>query len=122
MKLPWFCTVALVLAASVSFAQEERFIQPEGTLPEVVVEAQPAPTYAPSYNYPNSGGGLYPLGTIPWSSNAITSDNDLVGPYGQPQWTTQRPFSASRVYVLPPGMTTSPIQLGRKMPIRIMSK
>ena len=26
-----------------------------------------------------------------------------VGPYGQPEWTTERIFGASRVYVLPPG-------------------
>jgi Putative MetA-pathway of phenol degradation len=26
-----------------------------------------------------------------------------VGPYNQPEWTTQRPFGASRVYVRPPG-------------------
>jgi hypothetical protein len=26
-----------------------------------------------------------------------------VGPYNQPQWTTQRAFSTTRVYVRPPG-------------------
>jgi hypothetical protein len=26
-----------------------------------------------------------------------------VGPYGQPEWTTQRAFGTSRVYVRPPG-------------------
>ncbi len=39
-----------------------------------------------------------------WDSNLIRSDSTLVGPYAQPQWTTQRPFPTTRAYVLPPGM------------------
>jgi len=31
------------------------------------------------------------------------SDDDLVGPYNQPAWTTQRRFATTRAYVLPPG-------------------
>jgi hypothetical protein len=40
---------------------------------------------------------------LPWNSNSITSDTQRVGPYNQPVWTTQRPFSTVRTYVLPPG-------------------
>ena len=77
---------------------------PEATLPPIVVEPTPQPEYQ-NYGY-GSGSpyGPYPYGTIPWNSNEITSDRDLVGPYGQPQWTTQRPFSTARSYVLPAGM------------------
>ncbi len=45
----------------------------------------------------------FPGGTVPWSSGAIDSDTQLVGPYDQPVWTTQRPWATTRVYVLPPG-------------------
>jgi len=78
--------------------------QPESTLPPVVVEPTPQPEY--QYYGPGSGSpnGPYAWGTIPWNSNEITSDRDLVGPYGQPPWTTQRPFSTARSYVLPAGM------------------
>ena len=48
-------------------------------------------------------GGPYG-GGMSWSQDGvITRDSDRVGPYNQPVWTTQRPFGASRVYVLPPG-------------------
>lgn len=94
----WIC--AAVIAASAARAEDEiRYVQPDGTLPPVVVEPQGS---EPSY-----GGyrpGPYPFGTIPWRSNEITSFQDRVGPYDQPQWTTQRPFATSRVYVLPAGM------------------
>jgi hypothetical protein len=52
------------------------------------------------------GGNLNVFGgrnLIPWSSDAIRSDTDRVGPYNQPAWTTQRPFPTVRTYVLPPG-------------------
>ena len=42
-------------------------------------------------------------GTIDWSSDAITSDSTPVGSYNQPAWTTQRPFTSVRAYVLPEG-------------------
>lgn len=41
--------------------------------------------------------------SIPWSANGALEDQTLVGSYRQPVWTTQRPFAASRVYVLPAG-------------------
>jgi hypothetical protein len=43
------------------------------------------------------------MGRIPWDSDRITSDSQRVGSYNQPQWTTQRPFSTTRTYVLPEG-------------------
>lgn len=64
---------------------------PEPTLPEVVVRPNTQP-----YTGPTGG-------TISWSSDAITSFDTPVGPYQQPDWTTQRPFPTTRVYVLPPG-------------------
>lgn len=62
-----------------------------------------APGYSPSTANPGDGGIFGNTNSIPWNSNAITSDSDRVGPYGQPVWTTQRPFSTVRTYVLPPG-------------------
>src|SRR5262245_40942768 len=75
---------------------------PQGTIPEVVVEGQ---GNQQNYNFAPSQSfyGVYPDGSIDWSSDLITSDSELVGPYAQPVWTTQRPFSTTRVYVLPPG-------------------
>lgn len=40
---------------------------------------------------------------LSWSSGLIESDQQLVGPYAQPVWTTQRPFATTRAYVLPAG-------------------
>jgi hypothetical protein len=48
-------------------------------------------------------GPNYAAGAIPWTSDAIRSDSTRVGPYDQPVWTTQRPFAATRAYVLPAG-------------------
>lgn len=79
--------------------------QPQETLPPVIVEPNVQPDYQPGPYYGSgSPSGPYSYGTIPWYSDEITSDRDLVGPYGQPQWTTQRPFSTARSYVLPAGM------------------
>lgn len=69
-------------------------------LPEVTVTPRPQPRYRPSF--PGYQGG-FPTWGIPWNSDWIVSDQQRVGPYNQPVWTTQRPFAASRVYVLPPG-------------------
>src|SRR5512135_243247 len=63
----------------------------------------PFGTFGSPYSAP-SPSSENPGGTIPWSSNAITTDSTRVGPYNQPVWTTQRPFAESRVYVLPPGV------------------
>lgn len=69
-------------------------------LPKVEVEApRPTePTIPPETPQPYD-----PSRGISWSSNAITSDSQLVGSYNQPVWTTQRPFTAVRTYVLPEG-------------------
>jgi hypothetical protein len=42
-------------------------------------------------------------GVIDWNSDRIRSDADRVGTYNQPVWTTQRPFSTTRTYVIPEG-------------------
>ena len=41
--------------------------------------------------------------TVTGEAPGMLAQEMPVGPYGQPQWTTQRIFGASRVYVLPPG-------------------
>jgi hypothetical protein len=50
-----------------------------------------------------SGYGQDNGGSISWDSSAIQNDSQLVGPYNQPVWTTQRPFGTTRSYVLPAG-------------------
>lgn len=70
--------------------------EPDGTLPPVEVRP-PYDTTSNASPYTFPGGG------IPWSSGEIYSDQQLVGPYNQPVWTTQRPWATTRVYVLPPG-------------------
>jgi hypothetical protein len=41
--------------------------------------------------------------TGPWRPlSQATSEHDRVGPYGQPEWTTQRRFTTTRAYVLAP--------------------
>lgn len=57
--------------------------------------ANPLGNYQSPYQFPTGG--------ISWNSDQIYSDQQLVGPYNQPQWTTQRPWATTRVYVLPPG-------------------
>lgn len=92
------CALSCTLASPTTalYAQQGQ----GGTLPEVVVE--PETRTVPSATYSNQPYG-FPGGGIPWNSNAIRSDRDLVGPYNQPVWTTQRPWATTRVYVLPPG-------------------
>ncbi|MFO0948884.1 MAG: hypothetical protein U1D30_23720 [Planctomycetota bacterium] len=101
--------------------------EPTQALPEIRVEAERTPAtpeqapqpgqqdalsqipeeaFVSQFGQNDSGqsySGVRVDGSIPWNSNVITRDSDRVGPYGQPVWTTQRPFAASRVYVLPPG-------------------
>lgn len=77
--------------------------QDDPTLPPVIVRPNMGSSQG-NYNRGGYGSGFgRSRGTIPWSSGAIRTDDALVGPYNQPVWTTQRPFAASRVYVLPPG-------------------
>ena len=101
------CAVALLGSRPV-LAQDEYLVNQERnqpTLPPVEV----FPSQPSGQNYYNDGTdrgnyyGVFPYGTIPWYSDEIASDADLVGPYAQPAWTTQRPFATSRTYVLPPG-------------------
>lgn len=91
--------------------------QPEGTLPPVEVR----PPNSTPYTFPGDGilqsngnqaGQASPNNQSPysfpgpgisWSSGQLYSDQQLVGPYNQPVWTTQRPWATTRVYVLPPG-------------------
>lgn len=73
--------------------------QPVPVLPEIPVEgARETPS-----DVDMGAGQSGPRGTIGWSSDAIRSSSTLVGPYGQPSWTTTRPFTTTRAYVLPPG-------------------
>jgi len=73
--------------------------QSEPTLPPVEVRPPDILNDTQSQNMFSGNAG----GDIPWSSGAIYSDSQLVGPYNQPVWTTQRPWATTRVYVLPPG-------------------
>ncbi|MFO0912627.1 MAG: hypothetical protein U0795_06705 [Pirellulales bacterium] len=100
-------------------AQQESAAEggPETTLPPIEVRpeyepvvSEPGPTSGGGYGGAGQAGagasgplnGLF--GTpISWGSGAIYSDSQLVGPYQQPVWTTQRPWATTRVYVLPPG-------------------
>lgn len=80
-------------------------------LPPVTVRpsAEPAPSVEGDYSggfgtFPGAGRfGYNPSPNVSWGSGAIVSDQQLVGPYGQPVWTTQRPFATTRAYVLPAG-------------------
>ena len=104
--------VVVVLFVTIGQAESDvlRFIQktetqPEGTLPPVEVRPRvetDAGMYDPGEDY-SGRFDSYGNPALSWRSNAIQSDTDLVGPYSQPAWTTQRPFAASRVYVLPAG-------------------
>lgn len=103
MKLQRECCALLLtgLSALGAFAQDKE--PAEKTLPPVPVEEpRPAPDLAapPSLSMEDMNRQV---GIIPWNSNEIQSDTDLVGPYGQPVWTTQRPWATTRSYVLPPG-------------------
>ncbi|MEZ6072061.1 MAG: hypothetical protein R3C10_17840 [Pirellulales bacterium] len=80
-------------APVVGFSQPE---PPPQTLPEIEVRRPPEES---PFEVPRTPTG----GTIGWDSNAIYSDQQRVGPYNQPVWTTQRPWATTRVYVLPPG-------------------
>ena len=94
----------LVVGASAQFAGA--LDDDEPTLPPVVVRPSPDSTPGNYYGPPNTGvyrGEGRGDGSISWYSDAIQTDNTLVGPYSQPVWTTQRPFATSRAYVLPAG-------------------
>lgn len=111
-KLPWCALVFGLVALSRPALAQTGVIPPidvEGKRP--TTEAQPAPLLpsTPDFTLPQDEPNRNPEAYgdrgqyIPWSSNAITSDSTRVGTYGQPAWTTQRPFPTTRVYVLPEG-------------------
>ena len=118
----WLPVALLGIGCSIAYGQAlsgdyDVALQQSGQgLPPVVVDPATLPKPGPDatggqggfdpqqYSGVNSGAGaINPDGTIPWSSNLITRDSDRVGSYNQPVWTTQRPFAASRTYVLPAG-------------------
>ena len=92
-----FGSMILAIVTSVASAQDQNQ-NPQGssegetTLPQVVVQPE---------GRANNGG------SIPWTSNAISSFDTPVGPYNQPSWTTQRAFSTTRAYVLPTGTASN---------------
>jgi hypothetical protein len=50
---------------------------------------------------PAAAPGVEVIGTTP---DGMLRQEEPVGPYDQPEWTTHRTFSTTRVYVLPPGI------------------
>ena len=44
-----------------------------------------------------------PAVEVTGAAPGVLRQDSPVGPYSQPEWTTQRAFGASRVYVRPPG-------------------
>jgi hypothetical protein len=76
---------------------DAEIVQVQEKLPPIDVVAPKTPPVIIPETPGVFGGG------IPWPSGSIRSDTDRVGPYNQPAWTTQRPFSTTRSYVLPPG-------------------
>jgi hypothetical protein len=118
----WLWVLLCACLAGNSFAAEFfdddiELAQAEGTLPPVEVRPAASGDYQQGYaegfrraqqagygaTYGQQVDFFGQRGAIPWNSDAIQFDNDLVGPYAQPQWTTQRPYSTTRTYVLPAG-------------------
>lgn len=91
LLIPSLCGLAL--------AQD---LPPEPTLPPVVVQPGEDDNFVDDYSnqvfFGNGGGG-----SISWNAPA-SSFTQRVGSYGQPAWTTQRPFASTRAYVLPEGV------------------
>jgi hypothetical protein len=83
-------------------AQDLPPVPMEPTLPPVVVQPGEDDNFVDDYSnqvfFGNGGGG-----SISWNAPA-SSFNQRVGSYGQPAWTTQRPFASTRAYVLPEGV------------------
>jgi hypothetical protein len=50
---------------------------------------------------PAAAPGVEVISTTP---DGMLRQDEPVGPYNQPEWTTHRTFSTTRVYVLPPGI------------------
>lgn len=94
--------VLLALAGLYVAADTARAQEKDQKLPKVEVEA-PRPAAEPELPPEQPQQFDSNRGYTSWSSNAVTSFGQLVGPYNQPAWTTQRPFTAVRSYVLPEG-------------------
>jgi hypothetical protein len=70
------------------------------TLPAAAQIANPADTQKkPQPPEPNPLGETY---VVPRDAPGLREE-DPVGPYGQPEWTTHRRFAFTRIYVRPPG-------------------
>src|SRR5262245_5124989 len=65
-------------------------------------QKKPAPQDTPQSDWPQHSWEL-PAITVPGEPLPEFRDEERVGAYGQPRWTTKRPFANTRVYVLPEG-------------------
>ena len=107
MRLCKFWLAGFLFLAPASLFGQEQAGAPAGsqepTLPPLYVRPETRPEqpegFAPGYGAVSGAGEQ----GISWNSGAITSDTMRVGPYGQPAWTTARPFATTRAYVLPAG-------------------
>jgi len=109
----FFGLLALLIGPPACFAWEARARiweqpSPAPTLPRVEVTPDARPSTGPDEFGLSDGDysgtfDAYGNPGISWRSDAITSDMELVGPYMQPTWTTQRPYASTRSYVLPAG-------------------
>src|SRR5262249_36962950 len=99
-RMPLVLFVLFGVASLVRAEEEEQ--QPEKKAPELpkVEVVAPQPPAVPEMSRDEMN---LRMGIIPWNSDRITSDDQRVGTYNQPVWTTQRPFSTTRTYVLPNG-------------------
>lgn len=98
---PAWAAVAVLALPVFAHAQQPAAppVAPPANQPTLPKEQITAPvTPAPSMDEPSPTGG-----SVPWNSDRITSDSQLVGSYNQPVWTTQRPFTTTRAYVIPEG-------------------
>lgn len=100
MQRPTFFALLLCLSAFAAALHGQQAT--DQSLPEVLVQPGTPAMPSQAYGGATSRNQFYG-GGIPWRSNAIQSDRQLVGPYNQPVWTTQRPWTTTRIYVLPPG-------------------
>lgn len=90
----WAAVAVLAVPVLSAHAQPPAADQP--TLPKETITAPPV-VVPPATEQPTTPGA-----PISWSAEK-PSDTTLVGSYNQPQWTTQRPFTTTRAYVIPEG-------------------
>ena len=109
VAVTWALAACWPLVAANLRAQEPD-VADEATLPPVTVTPEingPALDDGTSGNYgyyPGQGSSGMNYRRNAGNSGVITSDQQLVGAYGQPMWTTQRPWGTTRAYVLPAGV------------------